>query len=149
MKVPSNLGELPKSEVQEIKSRLIREINFIEAQRIKFKQELTEIYDNITAINKILGRKTYVGSPVILPPKKEPENKIEINVTDHAALRYLQRVKGLDVDKLKTEIGDSIPMEVINGQFEVVQLDDIGYRLAFDRGKVTVLTTIKSGRAKP
>lgn len=46
-------------------------------------------------------------------------------VTDHAVVRYLERVKGLDVEALRAEIGGKVALGIAHGASSVVSQ---GYR---------------------
>ena len=49
-------------------------------------------------------------------------------ITDHAVIRYLERVKGIDVEAVRAEIADVVRRGVIHGAQSVL-LDGMRYRL--------------------
>ena len=70
--------------------------------------------------------------------------RISIKVTDHAALRYLERVKGLDLDALKSEIAQVVHTAEAYEGVSGVRVD--GMRYVIDQG--TVITVTHLNRAE-
>ena len=67
-------------------------------------------------------------------------SKLRVDVSDHAVLRYLQRVGGFDIEALRASIAKRISGHVISTPMTVV-LD--GYRLLIrDGAKRAVLVTV-------
>jgi len=78
--------------------------------------------------------------------------RIPIKVTDHAALRYLQRVKGVDIDAVKMEMAELVHTAGEHPSCSAVVCE--GFRYAINGGTVITVTrskmpTIRSaGRVK-
>lgn len=74
-----------------------------------------------------------------------------ISVTDHAVVRYLERVEGMDVERLRIEIGRIVERAAGLGANGVI-VDGYRYVLA-DQAVTTVLTASKpdprTGRKRP
>ncbi len=62
-------------------------------------------------------------------------------VTDHALIRYLERVHGVDIDGLRNRIGRAVDNGVDKGATGV-KIHGVYYRL---RGKVVTTVLAKSG----
>lgn len=58
-------------------------------------------------------------------------------VTDHAVIRYLERVKGVDVDAIRTEIGHKAEAAIKLGACSVLS-DGFRYKIAENGSVVTV-----------
>lgn len=58
------------------------------------------------------------------------------SVTDHAVLRYLERVKGVDVEAIRCEIGRKVDLAVQHGAGGIV-VDGFCYKLL--DGQVTTI----------
>jgi hypothetical protein len=61
-----------------------------------------------------------------------------LRISDHAVLRYLARVKGIDVEKARDEIATSILSAVEKGATRAVEADGVTYVLEH-QSVVTVL----------
>lgn len=78
--------------------------------------------------------------------------RIPIKVTDHAALRCLQRVKGIDIDAVKIEMATLVDTAEAHPSCSGIICD--GFRYAMDHGTVITVTKVKgrpiraAGRAK-
>ena len=87
-----------------------RKIKALKSQLSTLKQDASALSSEIRDKQIQLKVKTQQ-----IRKKEEEINKLEFNgnirVTEHAMLRYLERVKGIDLDKLEKEI---ITEEVIN-----------------------------------
>ncbi|WP_323036230.1 hypothetical protein [Pararhodobacter sp.] len=66
------------------------------------------------------------------------------HVTDHAVLRYLERVLRLDIEAHRREIGRLVDRAVQEGASGVV-IDGMAYRMVRDAG-VPVVVTIRPAR---
>lgn len=64
-----------------------------------------------------------------------------VHVTDHALLRHLERVLGVDVEALRQEVGRSIDKVMIEGACGVV-IEGFDYRIE----GTTVVTVVQSSR---
>lgn len=65
--------------------------------------------------------------------------KSRIPVSDHAVLRYLERVQGLDIERLRREIGARVDLAVELGACGVI-IDGFSYRI--DGGVVTTVLRV-------
>ena len=65
--------------------------------------------------------------------------KPAIHVTDHALIRYLERVLGYDIETLRRQIGHEIAART-SGQASSVKMD--GYQYRMDNGSVVTITTV-------
>lgn len=63
------------------------------------------------------------------------------HVTDHAVIRYLERVAGLDVEGIRREIGHAVDRLAVPGA-SGVQIDGHSYRLEHARNGVPIVTTV-------
>lgn len=63
------------------------------------------------------------------------------HVTDHAVLRYLERVVGLDIEGLRRQIGHDVDRAADLGAC-ATQIDGWRYCLAYDHGR-PVVTTVR------
>lgn len=71
--------------------------------------------------------------------------KPRTHVTDHAVLRYLERVRGLDIEALRREIGARVDRACAAGA-SGVQIDGFTYQIAHDGGVPTVVTLTHTNR---
>lgn len=62
--------------------------------------------------------------------------KSRIPVSDHAVLRYLERVEGLDIERLRREIGARVDLAVDLGACGVI-IDGFSYKI--EGGVVTTV----------
>lgn len=67
--------------------------------------------------------------------------RIPIKVTDHAVLRYLQRVKGIDIDAVKTEMALLVYGAETHPSCSGVICE--GFRYAINHGTVITVTKVK------
>ncbi len=67
--------------------------------------------------------------------------KSRIPVTDHAVLRYLERVEGMDIERVRREIGARVDRAADMGACGVI-IDGVNYKI--DGG--VVATVLKVGR---
>ncbi|WP_457647385.1 hypothetical protein [Profundibacter sp.] len=65
--------------------------------------------------------------------------KPAIHITDHALLRYLERVLGYDVESLRRQLGREIAART-DGQASAVRMDGFQYRI--DNKAVVTITSI-------
>lgn len=78
-----------------------------EAKLAKYRQEREELNAELNTLNhrrkRVLARLRNVGNAIydLLHESSEVPS-----VTDHAVVRYLERVKGVDVMKLKAEVAN-------------------------------------------
>lgn len=73
--------------------------------------------------------------------------KPPVHVTDHSVLRYLERVRGIDVEAVRTEIAAITEVAVQSGACGL-NTDGMSYR--FENGAVVTVTRTKStNRAAP
>lgn len=56
------------------------------------------------------------------------------HITDHAVLRYLERVKGVDIDAVRDEIANKVNVAAEHRGLSAVIID--GFRYAIKRGSV-------------
>lgn len=71
------------------------------------------------------------------------------HVTDHALLRYLERVEGLNVEALRRRIGQAVDRLAVPGA-SGVQIDGHSYRLEHaPTGAPIVTTVVHQNRADP
>jgi hypothetical protein len=66
---------------------------------------------------------------------------VKIIVSDHALLRYIERVRGFDLDKLRLEIADTVHIATLGGASSVSR-GGFKYVLAYNQGKCPVVTTV-------
>lgn len=71
-----------------------------------------------------------------------------LRVTDHAVLRYLERVGGFDIQKLRSEMTRRITDARVPGA-PYVQLDGISFVIRAGEDCEVVTTTITGGARKP
>lgn len=62
---------------------------------------------------------------------------VEPRVTDHAVLRYIERVLGFDVDAIRDRIMSKTVRDAIRSHAEAVTID--GYRYAIKAGAVVTI----------
>lgn len=70
---------------------------------------------------------------------KATQTKKNLMVTDHAVLRYLQRVGGFDIDTLRGQIAERVSSMALPGAKAVV-IDGYRYHLDFNERGVVVTT---------
>lgn len=110
-----------------------QKLSNLETQLMTLKQHLSAINQQYT---KLLDEKKTVLNQV---KRLEAENT-EIKVTDHALVRYLERVKGFDIEAVRNEILSEETIGLIrefdgNGTFPCN-----GYRVVLvDNSVVTVM----------
>lgn len=71
--------------------------------------------------------------------------RIPIKVTDHAVMRYMQRVMGVDLDAVKTMIAEQVHVAETNEGATAVLLN--GFRYVIDKGTVVTIHKIGHGKA--
>lgn len=71
-----------------------------------------------------------------------------IKVSDHAALRYLERVCGLDLERLKVEIAEGLTAHGAQLPEGVGALQKDGFRYVIEQGVVVTVTPIGSRKPK-
>lgn len=71
-----------------------------------------------------------------------------LRVTDHAVLRYLERVGGFDIRKLRSEMTRRITEARVPGTSHV-QLDGISFVIREEEDCHVVTTTMTGGAHKP
>lgn len=64
-----------------------------------------------------------------------------IRVSDHAVLRYLERVGGFDVERLRGEIASRLQPVIATGATGVV-IDGFSYRIEPDEAGLPVVVTV-------
>lgn len=70
--------------------------------------------------------------------KSVRERREDISVTDHALVRYLERVKGVDVDTVRKEMADHIPESLEHGGgVEFIEYGELVY-VVRDRLIITI-----------
>ena len=67
-----------------------------------------------------------------------------LHITDHALIRYIERVYGIDLDPIKAEIAGKLASSIKVGAASV-KIDGITYCMVLNPGSVT-LTTVIDGR---
>ena len=65
--------------------------------------------------------------------------KSRIPISDHAVLRYLERVQGMDIERIRREIGARVDIAVDLGACGVI-IDGFNYRI--DGGVVTTVLRV-------
>lgn len=63
------------------------------------------------------------------------------HVTDHAVLRYLERVQGMDIERVRREIGRSVDRAVDMGACSVV-VEGFRYTLSPNGSVITVAAAV-------
>lgn len=89
----------PKDQARQKKlNELQEEHGRLTAAKKDIKKEINQRTDKIMAINKELNR---LGGQIFDMKNEDGETP---HITDHAVVRYLERVKGMDIWALKAEI---------------------------------------------
>jgi hypothetical protein len=71
-------------------------------------------------------------------------SKPRVRVSDHAVLRYLERVGGFDIEALRRDIRDRVYKAAASGASAVV-IDGFRYCIRFDHEGGRVITTVIDG----
>lgn len=71
--------------------------------------------------------------------------RLPVRVSDHAVLRYLQRVGGFEVEALRDQLRDRIAPLAMAG-VESVQVDGFRYLMQEDKTGLVVVTVMEHGR---
>lgn len=124
---------------QEIKEKK-RKINDLELDKTVKKKEFEKIGKEVTDLTRSIEKlKDEISD---LERKKEG-----IQVSDHAVVRYLERVKGIDIDALKKQILDSCSFEEMkllgSGRFPATDKEGNVFRVVFDKYTVVTVTNEK------
>ena len=123
-------AELAK-ELKRIQDRLVNERYDLDSAQRKVDDSTKELRATLDKIANL----------------KRLENGIE--VTDHALVRFIERVLGMDVEGMRKKIGSDTVVEAArNFQTGIIKIsDDCGeYRVRFEKGKV--ITVMPIGRDK-
>lgn len=97
----------------------------------------TEVLFEISILSALRNKRA--GQPFQSAPCKD-----RVFVTDHAIVRYIERVEGRNMQALISKIMSVIP-ENIPAKAEVVKTGKIAYRLAREGRNITICTIVKSG----
>lgn len=62
--------------------------------------------------------------------------KSRVSVSDHAVLRYLERVRGVDIEALRRQIGQRVDHAAAHGACGII-IDGFGYKI--EGGTVTTV----------
>lgn len=65
--------------------------------------------------------------------------KSRVSVSDHAVLRYFERVQGIDIERIRREIGARVDHAAEQGACGII-IDGFSYRIA-DNTVTTILRT--------
>lgn len=100
------------------------------------KSDIKIIKDTFTELNKKLYE--------LKLEKEKLENEIDaehktIEVTDHALIRYIERIYGLDVDRLKAEIASEEVTELIRKNRGKGKIPKDDYHLVLDNYKIVTI----------
>ena len=86
--------------------------------------------------------------PPVKAPLKSPVKKPAVRVTDHAIVRYLERVGGFDIETLRTAMEARLQAAADAGADRVV-IGGFKFCLDYEEGRpvlVTILTADQQGR---
>jgi hypothetical protein len=103
------------------KSHLLKQY---ESQMAKLKAEISALENNIAQMRKELSLKYRLKSE-LLAKIQNLQQPNEIVVSEHAVLRYLERVQGIGLDEIRKKILTSSVVDLIdkleagNGQYPV------------------------------
>jgi len=115
-----------KKEFDEEKERAL-----ISLYKRELKKKLYEINQQLFEQDNILQR---LNSAIYAKRFHE-----DIEITDHAIVRYLERVKNLDIEKIKKDILDDLTIEKIKtNEFTIIN-NSKGYQLSLKGKKVVTV----------
>src|SRR5690349_3190684 len=113
------------------------------------KDELIELLSNADGLQKMAQRDlNYRNAEVRLirdKLKKVRQNTLEVAVTDHAIVRYLERVVGMDISALRADMLSKIPEDFAwSDRVEFVNIDVDGMRYVLRDRLIISVTPIES-----
>lgn len=85
------------------KSKLEKEEEKAQSELKEVKKELEELHLEMKSLgNQMNDKKSVAGN--LRKKLKDAEKAKKIHITDHALLRYIERILGIDVEQIRNEI---------------------------------------------
>jgi hypothetical protein len=112
---------------------LVAEKRVLDEQRNRLHLDISFIESNLYAVNKRIANETFIDNGF---------SKSRLAVTDHAVLRYIERMLKLKVEGIRADIINGFP-DQIPVDATCVRTGKTVYKIAKDKDKHVIVTIIR------